>query len=96
MSLPTPDGSTAVLTRPVNHPEFDTGHGRVAHIIRPSGKGTGHALVTESRVLGTELEALCGHRFVAQHDAKPLPKCQACVDLFRDRFGDDPDDVTDA
>jgi hypothetical protein len=80
--------STQTLTRPEE--TLQTGANRAAHIIKPQGNKTGAALTTESRVFGVELEALCGHRFVAQHDTKGLPICQACVEAWEARFGAEP------
>ena len=62
-----------------------TGQGRVAHIVKQAGDKTAHALVMESRVNGTELVALCGHRFVAQRDPKQYPPCQPCVEVYESK-----------
>lgn len=59
-----------------------TGQGRCSHIVRPTGDRSGADLVMEARVFGTEVEALCGHRWVPQRDPKQFPVCQACKDIF--------------
>lgn len=64
----------------------ETGSPRQAHIIRATGGETAGAKILKARVEGTELEALCGHRFVPSRDSRNLPMCQECrniYDLFR-------------
>lgn len=79
--------STDLLERPRTRPT--TGSPRVSHIVKPKGKKTGAALVTEARVFGLEVEALCGHRFVPQHDPNSYPPCSGCVEQWQGRFGGD-------
>jgi hypothetical protein len=59
-----------------------TGEGRCTHIIKQVPGKTPQALVMESRIDGIELEALCGHRFVAQRDPKQFPVCQKCEEIY--------------
>ena len=59
-----------------------TGQGRCSHIVKPQGDRDGATLVMEARVFGTEVEALCGHRWVPQRDPKQYPVCQACKEIF--------------
>ena len=40
------------------------------------------AKVTEARVFGFAVEALCGERFVPQRDPTKLPMCQACKEIY--------------
>lgn len=52
-----------------------TEKGKVAHIVRDKGK------VTEAYILGSPVEALCGHVFVPTRDPKSYPVCQACKEI---------------
>jgi len=49
--------------------------GSVAHIVKDPGK------VTEAYILGTPVEALCGHVFTPSKDPKQLPICDTCKDI---------------
>lgn len=40
------------------------------------------ALVTEARIYGLELTALCGFRFVPEKDPLKHPPCEQCVEIF--------------
>lgn len=67
---------------------------RFAHIIYdPKGEGRAAALLTEARVYGSAVEALCGKRWVPSRDPKRYPLCPDCKaikdDLFR-RAGKEP------
>jgi Protein of unknown function (DUF3039) len=67
---------------------------RLAHIVYdPQGKGRAAALLTEARVYGTPVEALCGKRWVPSRDPKRYPICPECQaikdDIFR-RAGKEP------
>jgi hypothetical protein len=37
--------------------------------------------VTEAYILGTPVEALCGHVFTPSKDPKQLPICDTCKDI---------------
>lgn len=73
-----------------------TGRPKVAHIVKTEPGESAVAKVTEARIYGFPVEALCGERFVPQRDPKKLPMCQACkeiYDLYRaanDRLGETP------
>lgn len=54
-----------------------------AHIIKTEPGESAAAKVTEARVLGTPLEALCGEIFVPQHRADTLPMCSKCEEIYR-------------
>jgi hypothetical protein len=38
--------------------------------------------VTEARVLGIEMVALCGYKWIPSKDPEPLPMCQACSKIM--------------
>lgn len=59
-----------------------TGEPPVAHIVRTEPGESAIAKVTEARVFGFPVEALCGERFVPQRDPKKLPMCQACKEIY--------------
>jgi hypothetical protein len=57
---------------------------RLAHIVWAPGKDAG-AVVTEARIYGTPVEALCGKRWIPERDPKRYPLCPECKEI-RDRF----------
>ena len=79
--------------------ETRTGEPSVAHIVRTEPGESALAKVTEARVFGFPVEALCGERFVPQRDPKKLPMCQKCKEIyevyqaFNDGLSDRPDDA---
>ncbi len=55
---------------------------KMAHIVRTEPGESALAKVTEARIYGFPVEALCGERFVPQRDPKKLPVCQACKEIY--------------
>lgn len=83
------EGGTAVLedTRPaittVHRVETTNEKGKAAHIVLESGKDeTAAAHVLRARVEGTPVTALCGYVWVPHRQAKDLPVCQECRDIY--------------
>ena len=76
----------------------ETGEPTVAHIVKVGPGESAAAKVLEARVLGTPIEALCGHVWVPARDPKQLPLCEACKQVyemyraFNDELRDTPDD----
>jgi hypothetical protein len=62
--------------------DLETGKPRVAHIVRTDPGESAVAKVTEARIYGFPVEALCGERFVPQRDPKKLPMCQVCKEIY--------------
>ncbi len=62
--------------------DTQTGEPKVAHIVRTEPGESALAKVTEARVFGFPVEALCGERFVPQRDPKKLPMCQVCKEIY--------------
>ena len=62
--------------------DLRTGEPKVAHIVRTDPDESAVAKVTEARIFGYPVEALCGERFVPQRDPKKLPMCQACKEIY--------------
>lgn len=62
--------------------ETRTGEPKVAHIVKTEPGESAIAKVTEARVYGFPVEALCGERFVPQRDPKKLPMCQVCKEIY--------------
>lgn len=60
----------------------DTGSPRVAHIVKTEPGESAVAKVTEARIYGYPIEALCGERFVPQRDPKKLPLCGICKEIY--------------
>ena len=77
--------------------DLQTGEPKAAHIVRTESGESAVAKVTEARIFGYPVEALCGERFVPQRDPKKLPMCQVCkeiYDLYRatnEGLGDTPE-----
>lgn len=72
--------------------EFD--QGQAAHIIKTQPGQVGTDAVLEARIMGFELEALCGYKFVPHKDPKKLPVCQKCKEMY-DLYGSLNDGFTD-
>lgn len=75
-----------------------TGEPVCAHIVKTEPGESATAKVTEARVFGTPLEALCGHVWVPSRDPKQLPLCEDCKSVYEmyrmmnDGLNDKPDD----
>jgi hypothetical protein len=84
MTLPTHPSVTTM------EPELDertderteTGSPKVAHIVKVEPGESAVAKVTEARIYGYPVEALCGERFVPQQDPKKLPMCGTCKEIY--------------
>lgn len=63
--------STTVPTTRTETPKTAAGKPAKAHIARADA-------VTEAYVLGTEVTALCGYRWVPSRDPAGLPVCPDC------------------
>lgn len=75
-----PEGDT--LLRPQTGGGGTDGEHR-AHIVkRPDDRDSAEAWVTEARVMGLEVEALCGHRWVPGRDPQKYPVCEVCRDIL--------------
>lgn len=72
--------TTEILERPeLSDPDLD--EGRLTHIVSRDDEMKGY-------VLGEEIVALCGHRFVPSRDPRKYPVCQACKDVLSSMIGD--------
>jgi hypothetical protein len=75
-------GGTETLIRP----ELSQGSGESehrAHIVRrPDNQQSAEAWVTEARVFGYEVEALCGHKWIPARNPEKYPVCEACRDIL--------------
>jgi hypothetical protein len=50
------------------------------HIVNcPEDKPDTATWLTEARVMGLEVEAVCGYRWVPTRDPERFPLCEACV-----------------
>jgi hypothetical protein len=72
--------SPAITT--VTNEETSTEDGPVAHIVKTEPGQDAMAVVTEARVYGTPIEALCGHVWVPSRDPKQLPMCTKCTEVY--------------
>jgi len=76
----TPQGDT--LLRPQTSGGGSDSEHR-AHIVkRPPDRDSAEGWVTEARVLGLEVEALCGHRWVPARNPEKYPVCELCRDVL--------------
>ncbi len=55
---------------------------KAAHIVKTDPGESALAKVTEARIDGDPVEALCGERFVPQQDPKKLPLCGICKEIY--------------
>ena len=62
--------------------DLETGKPQVAHIVKTEPGESAVAKVTEARIYGYPIEALCGEVFVPQRDPKKLPLCQTCKEIY--------------
>jgi len=60
----------------------ETGSPKAAHIVKTEPGESAVAKVTEARIYGYPVEALCGERFVPQQDPKRLPLCGICKEIY--------------
>ena len=60
----------------------ETGPPKAAHIVKTEPGESAVAKVTEARIYGFPVEALCGERFVPQQDPKKLPLCGVCKEIY--------------
>lgn len=78
--MTTPSSGTSVLE--VTEIDPATGSARVSHIVKQTKDHSAKALVMEAMFNGTEVEALCGHRWVPSRDPKQFPVCPRCVEVY--------------
>lgn len=75
-----------------------TGKPDSAHIVKTDPGENAAAKVLEARIMGTPLEALCGHVWVPSRDPKNLPLCEECKTIyemyraFNEHLNDKPDE----
>ena len=55
---------------------------RRAHIVKKDGTKGASTIVTEAMVMGIEIEAICGFRWVPSRDPGKFPVCEACRDIL--------------
>lgn len=74
--------TTDVRLDPRTDQDPETGSPRSAHIVKTDPGESAVAKVTEARIYGYPIEALCGERFVPQRDPKRLPLCAVCKEIY--------------
>lgn len=87
---------TQLLERPVVAPTVDpstAGPTEMAHLVNcPADKESAEAWLTEARVYGLEVTALCGYRWIPERDPARFPICPACVEaagiILAEEFGE--------
>lgn len=80
--------------------ESKIGNSDCSHIIREYDPETGEwgsaaAKITEARIEGTPLTALCGYVFTPSQDTKGKPVCPKCKEIYKleQMFEDGFDDI---
>jgi hypothetical protein len=53
-----------------------------AHIVKTEPGENANAKVLTARIMGTPIEALCGHVWVPSRDPSALPVCPRCLDIY--------------
>jgi Protein of unknown function (DUF3039) len=71
-----------VQTRPDVDATPETDEPIHAHIVKVEPGESAVAKVTEARIYGTPVEALCGHVWVPSRDPKQYPMCQKCKEIY--------------
>ena len=79
--------ATTTDTKRVTDERETTEPGKVAHIIYDK------STVTAAYIEGTPVTAFCGKVFVPSRDPKSLPRCEPCIEAYREFFGRDKDDI---
>ena len=77
-----PAGSIDLRTDQRTDERTDTAPPKAAHIVKTEPGESAVAKVTEARIYGYPVEALCGERFVPQQDPKRLPLCGTCKEIY--------------
>jgi hypothetical protein len=73
--------------------------GDCAHIVKVDPGETAAAKITEARIFGTPVEALCGYVWVPSKNPRNMPVCQKCKDIyemyrsFQDGLNESPGDA---
>lgn len=87
--------ATTTLERTVVETQTSDDAGKSAHIIMVPphlrGKVSPQAHLTEARIEGKPVTAICGHTWVPSRDPKQLPLCSRCKDIYENDpngFGD--------
>lgn len=73
---------TAPVTTTITEDDTELDPGKHAHIVVTKPGETATAVVLEARIMGTPIEALCGHVFVPQRDPLQLPICPKCKEIY--------------
>lgn len=60
----------------------DVDPSRLAHIVH-APEGRAGAVVTEARVMGLPVVALCGWRWVPSRDPERHPLCEKCAAIYQ-------------
>jgi hypothetical protein len=85
MSTPSPAPLTTTVSPDLDRrtdEELETAPPKAAHIVKTEPGESAVAKVTEARIYGYAVEALCGERFVPQQDPKKLPLCGICKEIY--------------
>ena len=73
---------TAPVIETITEDDLELDPGKHAHIVVTKPGETATAVVLEARIMGTPVEALCGHVFVPQRDPLQLPICPKCKEIY--------------
>ena len=82
MSSPSAEPGIERRTGTLLDEEVRTGPPKAAHIVKVEPGESAAAKVTEARIYGYPVEALCCERFVPQQDPARLPLCGVCKEIY--------------
>jgi hypothetical protein len=83
MSMPDgPQPTIEQRTSTLTEERTGTEPPKAAHIVKTEPGESAVAKVTEARIYGYPVEALCGERFVPQQDPTRLPLCGICKEIY--------------
>ena len=96
--MPTPLTVLPVIEMPdivedVRVSNNDGDHERFAHYVAANSKHpmaskrSAEAIVTEARVMGTPVKALCGKEWVPSRNPEKFPVCPTCAEMARGMRG---------
>jgi Protein of unknown function (DUF3039) len=69
--------------------------GDCAHIVKVGPGETAAAKITEARIFGTPIEALCGYVWVPSKNPRNMPVCPKCKDIY-DMYRAFPDGLNES
>lgn len=74
--------SLSQLDTQLTDPELEDADPIFTHIVERDEHQSASAKITEARVMGTPVTALCGYTWVPSRNPENHPPCEKCVEIF--------------